>query len=274
MTDEELARELWFLLPVVELIRDACCCCWKGKNKGEGVGEGMEMGEYRNEGGQRRTEVEMATFQNSSVVKHNFRESDSSVLGAVLRDHVRGTDESSTDTDTKDQDDLESGKSATLSPLHASDLVENFVSATAAHDSNASTSTSVSAINLFKVLELFGTGDSALDRSVWEQLSNLDTDTINLKDTSPSGDGDTLVLLACRHKISRLLPTLIRKGADLNALTKDGATCLHLVCAAPASEVMTKALLEANADPNVQEKETGATPLHLAVTSNDLGLCR
>ena len=66
-----------------------------------------------------------------------------------------------------------------------------------------------------------------------------------------------------------------RRGSDVDALTREGTSCLYFVCRPKhASSAMARDLLEAGSNPNVGLTKTGITALHYAAQSNELELCR
>ena len=189
----------------------------------------------KSEFGERETEVEMSSFRSGNKVKHNF--SKDQTIDAIPEGR-----------DSEMDDDLEIGTSFTKSPIHNS--LSNFD-------------------RIFVNLASFGKGDPGLDEEVWKSIST--TSRIN----SRSVWGDTILLRVCQHKCKHLLPMLLRRGADYNALAEDSTSCLHFVCRPThASSAMANDLLAAGANPNVRTVSTGVTPLHYAAQSNELELCR
>jgi ankyrin repeat protein len=73
---------------------------------------------------------------------------------------------------------------------------------------------------------------------------------------------DTPLLLASRYYNARLLPVLLRHGADARAYNTQGATPLHLVCGFSGGDhEAAKLLVEHGADVNAVDV-FGLTPLH------------
>tara|TARA_R110000868_G_scaffold355845_4_gene617431 strand:+ start:721 stop:2013 length:1293 start_codon:yes stop_codon:yes gene_type:complete len=67
----------------------------------------------------------------------------------------------------------------------------------------------------------------------------------------------------------KLLPTLIKKGADVEVINKFGVTPLLCMVLANSYEG-TQILLDASANPNVTKPKTGGTPLFFAAQMNNL----
>jgi hypothetical protein len=76
--------------------------------------------------------------------------------------------------------------------------------------------------------------------------------------------GRTPLMTAAFHHRQEAAKVLIARGADLNAVSPQGDTALHL--AASHSTEVARVLIAAGADVNVRDK-TGRTPLHHAVSS-------
>lgn len=92
-----------------------------------------------------------------------------------------------------------------------------------------------------------------------------------------NSEGNTLLIDAVKRADSFSAHFLLDKGCDVNMISRDiGDTALHLVCtyAKKSTDLDTykdmllvgKALLQHNADPNIQNNK-GYTPLHLAIVS-------
>ena len=87
-------------------------------------------------------------------------------------------------------------------------------------------------------------------------------------DTLPNGR--TALHLLCRgsfESVSRILPLLLEKGADVNARDKNGGTPLH-VLAEQGSAMILERLLEKRPDVNAVLMKGGETPLFIACTYN------
>ena len=64
---------------------------------------------------------------------------------------------------------------------------------------------------------------------------------------------------------TEVLPMVLRRGADVDALTREGTSCLHFACRLKhTSSAMARDLLEAGSNPNVGLTKTGITALHYA----------
>jgi ankyrin repeat protein len=68
-----------------------------------------------------------------------------------------------------------------------------------------------------------------------------------------------------------LTTELVKAGADVNAVNKDGETALQWA-ALTGTFLAVKALADAGADLNVQDARQGNTPLHAAVSHDDIVL--
>ena len=70
-------------------------------------------------------------------------------------------------------------------------------------------------------------------------------------------DGKTQLHLACKDGNIELVKELLNQGVEINKQDSDGLTALHI---AKNSEIL-KILLEAGANPNLQDYRSGFTPL-------------
>ena len=205
----------------------------------------VDLGPTDSSNDSKEIEVEMTSFRSSMAVKHNFSntadiDTDISIISSQSQEV-----------------DLEGGV-AVPNPLHSS----------------ATTTTRSTSID-FEDFVQFGKADYVLNDRVWKQLSSIEEKEVNQR----SQIGDTLILRACQHKCSNLIPLLIRNKADVNAVNADGASCLHFSCdPVHPSARMTRDLLEAGASPNVKllksKTKSGSTPLHYAAGGGNLELCR
>jgi len=84
-------------------------------------------------------------------------------------------------------------------------------------------------------------------------------------------NGETVLHAASMIESAALVSDLIRAGADVNAANKDGETPLQWA-ALTGTFLAVKALADAGADLNVQDARTGNTPLHAAVSHDDIVL--
>jgi len=84
-------------------------------------------------------------------------------------------------------------------------------------------------------------------------------------------NGETVLHAASMIESSALMTALIEAGADVNAANRDGETPLHWA-ALTGTFLAVKALADAGADLNVQDTRTGNTPLHAAVSHDDIAL--
>jgi uncharacterized protein len=84
-------------------------------------------------------------------------------------------------------------------------------------------------------------------------------------------NGETVLHAASMIESAALTTDLIRAGADANAANKDGETALQWA-ALTGTFLAVKALADAGADLNVQDARLGNTPLHAAVSHDDIVL--
>jgi ankyrin repeat protein len=84
-------------------------------------------------------------------------------------------------------------------------------------------------------------------------------------------NGETVLHAASMIESSALTTALIEAGADVNAANRDGETPLHWA-ALTGTFLAVKALADAGADLNVQDARLGNTPLHAAVSHDDIVL--
>ena len=84
-------------------------------------------------------------------------------------------------------------------------------------------------------------------------------------------NGETVLHAAAMIESSALMTALIEAGAELHAVNRDGETPLHWA-ARTGTFLAVKALADAGADLNVQDAQRGNTPLHAAVSHDDIVL--
>ena len=84
-------------------------------------------------------------------------------------------------------------------------------------------------------------------------------------------NGETVLHAAAMIESSALMTVLIEAGAPVNLANRDGETPLHWA-ALTGTFLAVKALADAGADLNVQEPQRGNTPLHAAVSHDDIVL--
>jgi len=84
-------------------------------------------------------------------------------------------------------------------------------------------------------------------------------------------NGETVLHAAAMIESSALMTALIEAGAEVNAANRDGETPLHWA-ALTGTFLAVKALADAGADLNVQDPQRGNTPLHAAVSHDDIVL--
>jgi ankyrin repeat protein len=84
-------------------------------------------------------------------------------------------------------------------------------------------------------------------------------------------NGETVLHAAAMIESAALTTELIRAGADVNVANKDGETALQWA-ALTGTFLAVKALADAGADLNVQDARQGNTPLHAAVSHDDIVL--
>jgi uncharacterized protein len=84
-------------------------------------------------------------------------------------------------------------------------------------------------------------------------------------------NGETVLHAASMIESAALTTDLVRAGADVNAANNDGETALQWA-ALTGTFLAVKALADAGADLNVQDVRLGNTPLHAAVSHDDIVL--
>jgi ankyrin repeat protein len=84
-------------------------------------------------------------------------------------------------------------------------------------------------------------------------------------------NGETVLHAASMIESSALMTALIEAGAEINAANRDGETPLHWA-ALTGTFLAVKALADAGADLDAQDTRTGNTPLHAAVSHDDIAL--
>jgi hypothetical protein len=84
-------------------------------------------------------------------------------------------------------------------------------------------------------------------------------------------NGETVLHAASMIESAALTTELVKAGADVNAVNKDGETALQWA-ALTGTFLAVKALADAGADLNVQDARQGNTPLHAAVSHDDIVL--
>src|SRR6266705_593440 len=113
----------------------------------------------------------------------------------------------------------------------------------------------------------------ALFRSIengdFEEFSRLVDAGIDLSANNKLGE--TPLYVAAEKGQLEMAKLLIAKGADAKARTPNGETVLH-AAATTGTFLAVKALADAGADLNVQDASAGNTPLHAAVSHDDIVL--
>src|SRR5258706_10685204 len=84
-------------------------------------------------------------------------------------------------------------------------------------------------------------------------------------------NGETVLHAAAMIESTSLMTALIEAGAEINLANRDGETPLHWA-AMTGTFLAVKALADAGADLNAQDGRTGNTPLHAAVSHDDIVL--
>lgn len=87
--------------------------------------------------------------------------------------------------------------------------------------------------------------------------------------TISTDEGDTELNIATRLSDSNLAREALREGCDVNAVGRCGWTPLHEAASVGNTE-LTLLLLNAGADPNLQDAFQKCTPLHLAAENGKL----
>ncbi|XP_058830150.1 tyrosine-protein kinase Shark isoform X2 [Topomyia yanbarensis] len=87
---------------------------------------------------------------------------------------------------------------------------------------------------------------------------------------SKNQDGQTAVHLACLHAEARILEKLIERGANINNRDAQGNTPLHYACRKQGGIEMVRLLINAGANLQARNKDTGWVPLHEAAANGNL----
>jgi ankyrin repeat protein len=88
---------------------------------------------------------------------------------------------------------------------------------------------------------------------------------------SRTPNGETVLHAASMIESAALMNDLIQAGAEVNAANNDGETPLQWA-ALTGTFLAVKALADAGADLNIQDTRLGNTPLHAAVSHDDIVL--
>ncbi|CAI2385427.1 unnamed protein product [Moneuplotes crassus] len=80
-----------------------------------------------------------------------------------------------------------------------------------------------------------------------------------------SSDGETAIFNACKIQSSTILELLIRYKVDLNVVNNKGDYPLHITCIQGNRMMCQYLLAKGKANPNVQNKISNNTPLHIAI---------
>ncbi len=127
-------------------------------------------------------------------------------------------------------------------------------------------------IALASALLLSGTGYAASPLADAMQNQDFATATVLLADadvTTTQGDGSTALHWAVYWQQNELVAQLLKKGADVQAATRLGATPLYLA-AVNGDAALLQVLLTAGADPNLTVLSNGETPLMFAARSGNV----
>jgi len=84
-------------------------------------------------------------------------------------------------------------------------------------------------------------------------------------------NGETVLHAAAMIESTSLMTALIEAGAEINLANRDGETPLYWATMT-GTFLAVKALADAGADLNAQDGRTGNTPLHAAVSHDDIVL--
>lgn len=109
----------------------------------------------------------------------------------------------------------------------------------------------------------------AAEKGQLEMVKLLIAKGADAKALTPTGE--TVLHAASMIESSALMTALIEAGADLSAANSDGETPLHWA-ALTGTFLAVKALADAGADLNAQDARRGNTPLHAAVSHDDIVL--
>jgi len=109
----------------------------------------------------------------------------------------------------------------------------------------------------------------AAEKGQLEMAKLLIARGVDAKARTPNGE--TVLHAAAMIESTSLMAALIEAGADKNLANNDGETPLHWA-AMTGTFLAVKALADAGADLNAQDARTGNTPLHAAVSHDDIVL--
>lgn len=96
---------------------------------------------------------------------------------------------------------------------------------------------------LEQVLPYFGQDDNAIDATVKDTINRLPFHCLENRNE----EGNTILMMCCQVAALELIPILLSKGSNPNALNQYGESCLHFTCYSDsfcleAAEVSTKCL--------------------------------
>jgi ankyrin repeat protein len=109
----------------------------------------------------------------------------------------------------------------------------------------------------------------AAEKGQIEMARTLITKGADAKARTPNGE--TVLHAASMIESAALMNDLIQAGAEVNAANNDGETPLQWA-ALTGTFLAVKALADAGADLNIQDARLGNTPLHAAVSHDDIVL--
>lgn len=124
---------------------------------------------------------------------------------------------------------------------------------------------------LQEIIPYFNQGDANIDEIVKDTIERLPPDNLENRDK----EGNSLLLICCQSGAYELVPLLLSKGSDPNAINNYGETGLHFTSYSDTySPETAKILVQNGANAEVKEMRFGCTALHYAASMGDAELCR
>ncbi|XP_052783890.1 tyrosine-protein kinase HTK16-like isoform X2 [Mya arenaria] len=113
-----------------------------------------------------------------------------------------------------------------------------------------------------------------LHRAVLENIPDIVEKIVKSKFCPPvnakSDWGTTALHDACYYGFEDCADIVVRNGADVNALDKDGQTALHKCCKGNKAGIISILINEGQADVNMRNPKSGWTPMHQAAYKGHL----
>ncbi|KAH8087676.1 hypothetical protein JL720_6996 [Aureococcus anophagefferens] len=123
---------------------------------------------------------------------------------------------------------------------------------------------------LFELLPFYNQGNRGTDGVVRRAIGTMTPEDCRTVD----GEGSTALIVCAQYGHDDLADLLLRRGAEVNAVSAAGVTALAYACGSEAfSEPMIRLLLSREADANVAELHYGCCALHYLAATGDARLC-